>query len=146
MGGFKLGEMPVALSNAEKGVLSWEGYMEIIGLEYISKFNIIIDYHRKKIYLKPNSSFSNSFKFPLSGILLKEQKNEIFIGTVTKSSGAYKLGLREGQQLISINGLKEKSKLFYKNLLKNEGEEVTIIVRQEDGELKTVTIILKRLI
>ncbi|MGD1961642.1 MAG: retropepsin-like aspartic protease [Fulvivirga sp.] len=63
LGGFELGEMPVALSNAEKGVLSWEGYLGLIGLEYINKFNVIIDYHRKKLFLKPNNSFSEDFLF-----------------------------------------------------------------------------------
>lgn len=64
VGGFGLGEMPVALSSAETGVLSWEGYLGLIGLEYISKFNVIIDYHRKKIFLKPNNSFSKAFSLP----------------------------------------------------------------------------------
>ncbi|MEL6559200.1 MAG: retropepsin-like aspartic protease, partial [Bacteroidota bacterium] len=64
LGKFELGEMPTALSNTETGVLSWEGYLGLIGLEYISKFNVIIDYHRKKLFLKPNNSFSEAFTFP----------------------------------------------------------------------------------
>ena len=73
LGAFELGEMPVSLSNAKQGVLSWKGYMGLMGLEYISKFNFIIDYHRKKIYLKPNNSFSNPFNFPLK--LFKNSKS-----------------------------------------------------------------------
>ncbi|MEL7003183.1 MAG: retropepsin-like aspartic protease [Bacteroidota bacterium] len=57
LGGFELGEMPIALSNTETGVLSWEGYLGLLGFDYISKFNFIIDYHRKKIFLMPNNSF-----------------------------------------------------------------------------------------
>lgn len=146
LGEYELGEMTATLSNTDKGVLSWEGYLGLLGLEYISKFNFIIDYHRKKIYLKPNNSFSNSFEFPVSGISLKEEKNEIMIRTVSKPSDAYNQGLREGQKIISINGIEGGSKTFYKNLLKSEGEEVTIIVKLENGELKTVEITLKRLI
>lgn len=146
MGDFELGEMPVNLSNAKQGVLSWKGYLGLIGLEYISKFNFIIDYHRKKIYLKPNNSFADTFKFPLSGIGLKEEKNEITIKKVSQPSDAYNQGLREGQKLISINGIEGKRKSFYKNLLQDEGKEVIIAVRLENGELKTVKIKLKRLI
>lgn len=146
LGKFELGEMTVSLSNAENGVLSREGYMGIIGLEYISKFNIIIDYHRKKIHLKPNNSFLNPFEFPLSGIGLEEENNEIIIKTVSKISDAYKQGLRKGQRLVSINGIEGRNRYFYKSLLKNKGEEVTIVVRLENEELKTVKIILKRII
>jgi len=146
LGGFELGEMTVGLSNAEQGVLSWGGYLGLIGLEYISKFNIIIDYHRENIYLKPNNSFSNSFEFPLSGIGLEEQKDGLFISSISRPSGAYDQGLREGQKLVSINGIEGRSRSFYKKLLKNEGEEVTIIVKLENEELKTVKITLKRLI
>jgi len=146
LGEFELGEMTVSLSNTEKGVLAREGYMGIIGLEYISKFNIIIDYHRKKIHLKPNNSFLNPFELPLSGIGLKEEKNEIIINTVWKLSDAYQQGLRKGQKLVSINGIEGRNRYFYKNLLKKEGEVVTIIVKLENEELKTVKIKLKRLI
>lgn len=146
LGGYELGEMPVGLSNVEQGVLSWEGYLGIIGLEYISKFNVIIDYHRKKIYLKPNNSFSNSFEFPLSGIALKEENGETFIKSISRPSSAYDQGLRAGQKLISINGVEGRNKFFYANMLKTEGEEVTIVVQLENAELKTVKILLKRLI
>lgn len=146
LGGFELGEVTVGLSNADKGVLSWEGYLGILGLEYISKFNLIIDYHRKKIYLKPNSAFSEPFEFPLSGIRLKREKNEIKINSVSRPSDAFTKGLRAGQRLISINGIEGRSTLFYKNLLKKEGKEVTVIVQLKNEELKTVKITLKRLL
>lgn len=146
LGEYELGEMTAVLSNTEKGFLSWEGYMGLLGLEYISKFNVIINYHRGKIYLKPNNSFSNSFKFPLSGIYLKEENNEIIINRVSQPSGAYKQGLRGGQKLVSINGIEGENRFFYKDLLKNEGEEVTIIVKLENEEFKTVNITLKRLL
>ncbi len=146
IGDFELGEMPISLSNTKEGVLSWEGYLGLLGLNYISKFNFIIDYHRKYIYLKPNSSFSTPFEFPLSGIKLKEKGNEIFIKSISKPSAAYEQGLRKGQKLISINGIKRESIDFYRQLLKNEGKEAKIIVKLENGELKSFLITLKRLI
>lgn len=146
LGEYELGEMTAVLSNTDQGVLSWKGYLGLLGLEYISKFNFIIDYHRKKIYLKPNRSFSNSFNFPLSGIILEETKKGVMVRAVSKPSDAYNQGLRQGQQVISLNGIEGKTKVYYKNLLKKEGEEVTIVVKLANGELKTVSIILKRLI
>lgn len=143
---FKLSEIPVALSNAQEGMSSKEAYMGNLGLEYISKFNFILDYNRKKIYLKPNNSYRNTFNFPLSGIRLEKKEDGIFIRSISKPSIAAEKGLKVGQQLISINGIEDRDIQFYKKLLLNEGKEVSIVVKLENGKLKTVVILLERLI
>ncbi|WP_299180182.1 aspartyl protease family protein [uncultured Aquimarina sp.] len=143
---FKLSEIPIALSNAQQGMSSKEAYMGNLGLKYISKFNFILDYNKKKIYLKPNKSFDDAFNFPLSGIHLEEKEEGVFIRLISKPSMAYDKGLRAGQQLISIDGIKEKDKQFYQKALRSEDKVVSITVQLEDGTLKTVQILLKRLI
>ncbi len=143
---FKLSEIPIALSSTKEGMLSKEAYMGNLGLEYISKFNFILDYNKKKIYLKPNTSYQNPFRFPLSGIGLETNKNGIFIKSIAQPSMAFEKGLKVGQQLISINGIKGKEVSFYKNILKKENEKVSIVVKLENGTLQTVEILLTRLI
>lgn len=143
---FKVLDIPVDLSNSKQGMSSKEDYMGNLGLKYISKFNFILDYNKKKIYLKPNKSYTDAFRFPLSGIGLETKENEIFIKSIAKPSMAYDKGLRAGQQLISINGIKGKEIQLYKDALLHEGEEVSIVVKLEDGTLKTVEILLARLI
>ncbi len=51
---FKLGEMPVQLSESKQGVTSYEGYLGLLGNEVISRFNVILDYKNTTLYLKPN--------------------------------------------------------------------------------------------
>jgi len=127
-------------------MLSKEAYMGNLGLKYVSKFNFILDYNRKKLYLKPNQSYDSAFDFPLSGIHLETKENGIFIKSIDKPSMAHKRGLKPRQQLVSINGVEGKSLQFYKELLKNENKEVTVVVKLENGDLKTVKILLVRLI
>ncbi|AXT55226.1 hypothetical protein D1815_05440 [Aquimarina sp. AD1] len=143
---YTFSEIPVSLSKSKKGMLSKEAYMGILGLEFISKFNFILNYKKKKIYLKPNKSFKDRFDFPLSGIILKSKRKSIFIKSIYQPSMAYDKGLRAGQQLISIDGIKEKDKQFYQKALRSEDKVVSITVQLEDGTLKTVQILLKRLI
>lgn len=143
---FNLLEIPVELSNDSQGMLSKKEYMGNLGLQYISKFNFILDYNKKKIYLKPNNSFKNAFNFPLSGIGLEKKNNGIFIKSIAKPSMANDKGLKVGLQLVSINGTENEDIQFYKELLENEGKKVSIVVKLEDGSLKTVEILLARLI
>lgn len=143
---FELLEIPAALSNSKQGMLSKGGYMGNLGLEYISKFNFILDYNKKKIYLKPNKSFKNSFNFPMSGIALESTEKGIFIKSIAKPSMADKKGLKVGQQLISIDGVVGKDLRFYKAMLEKENKEVSLEVKLKDGTLTTIRILLTRLI
>ncbi len=38
-----------------------DGYMGILGIDIISRFNLIMDYANKRIYMKPNQSFNQQF-------------------------------------------------------------------------------------
>jgi len=58
--GFKLGKMVVS-STIDDNAPPKDGYLGIIGMEIIKRFNVIIDYTNKKIYLKPNSYFDTPF-------------------------------------------------------------------------------------
>lgn len=144
--GFELSEMPVTLSNSTQGMLSIEPYMGNLGLEYISKFNFILDYNKKKIYLRPNASYHKAFDFPIGGIRLEKKEKKIFIKSIATPSMAYEKGLRAGQQLISIDDIQGESLKFYKEALKQKDKEVTVVVKLEDGTLKTVVVLLSKLI
>jgi len=141
-----LSEIPVSLSSATQGMLSKEGYMGNLGLEYISKFNFILDYNKKKIYLKPNKSYNSAFNYPLSGIRLENREKGIFIRSISKPSIAAEKGLKVGHQLISIDGVEGKDLKYYREILKKENTKVVLIVKLEDGTLKPIEILISRLI
>lgn len=56
--GFEFGNMTVRLTANEKAEPK-DGYLGILGIEIIKRFNVILDYANKKIYLKPNASFND---------------------------------------------------------------------------------------
>lgn len=55
--GFEFGNMTIRLTANEKAEPK-DGYLGILGIEIIKRFNVILDYANKKIYLKPNASFN----------------------------------------------------------------------------------------
>ncbi|TFG93072.1 MAG: retroviral aspartyl protease [Candidatus Atribacteria bacterium] len=146
LGKFKFEELTALISYDTEGVSSWEGYLGILGATIIERFNIILDYNSKILYLKPNNNFGNEFDFPLSGIKLKKINNKIIIGYLDETTPAYKSGIREGDQLISINGETYGDKKLYYELLKKEGNEVTLKIINQNGEYKVIYIIEKIII
>jgi len=136
----------VSLSHDKEGVSSYEDYLGILGGEIISKFNAILDYSSSILYLKPNSTFNEPFEFPLSGITLKKVADNIIIERVEQTSEAYQYGVRKGDQLISINNNSSKDIEVYRNLLKKEGERVSLTIVDTNGKTKKINIMLNRLL
>ena len=61
-GNFTFSKIPIHLSESKEGVLAWKGYLGLLGIELISKFNFILDYKSKKIYYRPNDNFEKDFE------------------------------------------------------------------------------------
>jgi hypothetical protein len=78
-----------------------------LGGEIMSRFTMIYDFPKEKIYFKKNSHFKKSFYYNLSGLTVKSKgaKLNVFeITDVREESVAYKAGLVKGDQILSING------------------------------------------
>ncbi|MCH2192829.1 aspartyl protease family protein [Kordia sp.] len=145
-GDFTFGEMPIDLSNSKAGVMASAEYTGILGIKIISRFNTILDYKQKKIYLKPSDSFKKTFRFPRSGISLAREADMIKVSNVITAAEAYEKGIREGDQLLEINDVDVKSVRKCREILRQKDKTVKLKLKTKKGEIKTVTILLKRLI
>lgn len=146
LGKFTFDEMPIDLSNSKAGVMASKEYTGILGIKIINRFHIILDYKNQKVYLKPNKTFANTFEFPRSGISLTEEAGEIKISNVVTAAEAYQKGIREGDQLLEIDGAEAVDIRACRKLLKQKDKELTLKLKTKEGKVKTTTILLKRLI
>ncbi|MFY0629261.1 MAG: aspartyl protease family protein [Flavobacteriaceae bacterium] len=146
IGDFTFKDLAIRISNEESGVSAYDGYLGILGAQIIKRFNIVLDYSTKTLYLKPNSHYGKKFEFPLSGIQLKKSKKGIAIDVLVETSPAFKAGLREGDQILAIDGKTSKQIKVYRDLLKKEGNTITLKVKSNIGELKSITFKLQRLL
>lgn len=77
-----------------------------IGSELLSRFNLIFDLHRQKIYFKPNSYFKAPFVYNVAGIEVVQSQPPLpgfEVSAVWNDSPATKAGVRPGDQLVAIN-------------------------------------------
>lgn len=82
-----------------------------VGGEILSRFTVIFNFPQGKMYLKKNSSFNKKFYFNLSGIDLKARGsnlNVFEVSEVRKQSPADKVGIQQGDIVISVNGIVTK--------------------------------------
>ncbi|WP_278554665.1 aspartyl protease family protein [Elizabethkingia bruuniana] len=145
---FENKNLDISLASDKEGVSSAEDILGILGSEIIYRFNIILDYKNKNIYLKPNYLFHENFEELVSPISLKysDDRKEIIISNVLQNTDAYKKGLREGQRIISINNIQNKDIHFYSQVLKRKNKKILIKYIDNDNKVKSVKFKLKKLL
>ncbi len=60
-GDFTFSLVPVSLSDAKEGVLNWNEYLGLLGLDVIRQFDFILDYKSKQIHYRPNLNYKKTF-------------------------------------------------------------------------------------
>src|SRR5690606_10719295 len=79
-----------------------------IGGEILSRFNIVFNFSKEEIFVKKNSSFKKRFYYNLSGLIVKaigSNLNTFEIQEVRDLSTAHRADIREGDLILSINGI-----------------------------------------
>jgi hypothetical protein len=79
-----------------------------VGGEILSRFTVAFDYPQGKVFLKKNTAFKKKFYFNLSGIDIKAKGASLKTFEVTnvrRGSPGDKAGFKEGDIIITINGL-----------------------------------------
>lgn len=80
--------------------------VDVVGMEFIRRYNVLVDYQNKKLYLQPNPNYKYLYDtfFITKGFKVKNMESEkILIMNITMNSPAEKAGLKFGDQLIGIN-------------------------------------------
>ena len=147
LGPYKFRNVPVYVFNDSFNITSYPFLAGLVGNDILRRFNVILNYDRRDIYLTPNSHFNEQFDYSYTGIELYYVDGKIIIGDVAKDSPAEKAGLKEGDIVFAVNKNFSQNLQQYKAAIQNTGDRLLMII-QRDGnimqyELK-VKSILKR--
>lgn len=113
-----------------------------IGGDLLSRFTVVFDFPREKIYFKKNSSFSKKFYYNLSGLTIcaKGPRLRNFeISDVRKDTSADKCGLQVGDRLLALNGIDlSELELNDVNSLFNRkpGKKIKLVIMRNGEKLK----------
>ncbi|MDH7445239.1 aspartyl protease family protein [Aquimarina sp. 2201CG14-23] len=144
--GFEFDDLPVDISEGKEGVSGSNKYAGILGAQIINRFDMVLDYKNKLLFVKPNSKFDTAFDFPMSGLGIEKVDDKILVSYVLKDSQAYQKGIREGDELINVDNYDGNELNIWRKYLKEEQKEVKIKVKDTSGKVNQVVILLKRLI
>ena len=113
-----------------------------IGSEVLSRFQVIFDYYRNRIYLRRIAGFNQPFEYNVSGLEITTEGdnfNKFIIAYVRPKSPASLADVRVGDEILSLNGFDVGSMditTVYGTLLKRNGKIMVIRVRRGDSVFK----------
>jgi hypothetical protein len=134
LGPFRFRKVPTYVFDDQYNVTSYPNLGGLIGNDILRRFNVIINYDRRMIYLMPNSHYREQFDYSYTGLGIYWIEGEIRVGDVMKDSPAEKAGLKEDDVLLAVGNNFSNNIQTYKNLMQNPGEKVKLIVKR-NGEL-----------
>ena len=113
-----------------------------LGGEILSRFRVVFDYKNEKMYLRKISKFKESFEYNMSGMDIKakgDKLNEFVIFKVKEGSAADEAGVKEGDQIIKINGMHHstlKLNEVFLLLTRKEGKKIRLKLLRDNKEIK----------
>ena len=132
VGPYKFRNVPVYIFDDIYNVTSYPYLGGILGNDLLRRFNIILNYERRDIYITPNSHFNEQFDYAYTGIELYNLNGLIIIGDVAIGSPAEKAGLKEGDIVVGVNKTFDQNLSHYKAAMQTPGERIKLVIRRND--------------
>lgn len=144
-GPYRFRNVPTYIFDDVYNVTSYPYLGGLIGNDLLRRFNTIINYEKRDIYMIPNSHYRDPFDYSYSGIELYFVNGLVEVGDVAKGSPAESAGLREGDIVVAINNNFSGNLNQYKIALQSANERLKMIVRR-DGELQQIEFRVKSIL
>ena len=120
----------------------------MIGLGLLSRFNLVFDFHRQRLYIEPNNSFALPFDYAMTGFDMGPfSAGYSVIRRVHDLSPAAEAGLRAGDKILRVNDKPVREYDFFdlRSLFKQNGATVNLMI-ERDGEERNVSLVLRPVI
>jgi hypothetical protein len=146
IGGYEVEDVLASFVSEEQSDDTFSEVM--VGLGLLSRFNLVYDHSRQRLFVEPNRSFTDPFEHDMSGMVLAKGEGGYLTATrVHEDSPARRAGVREGDRVKTINGRPagEFDLWELQPLMRRKGETVTLVVERGNEELQ-VEIKLRRVI
>lgn len=135
IGPYKFRNIPVHVFDDEFNVTSYPLLGGLIGNDIMRRFNIILNYPERCIYIKPNNHYPESFDYSYTGLGIYLIDGEIRVIDIIKDSPGDKAGFQPGDIIFSVENNYTKNIQTYKNLFQNSIGKVRVIIFREQKPL-----------
>ena len=145
IGPYRFKKVPTYIFDDEYNVTSYPYLGGLIGNDLLRRFNLILNYDRRDLYLVPNSHFKDAFDYSYTGLGIYMIDGEIEVVDVMPNSPSEAAGLKPGDVIMAVSNNFSRNIQTYKGLLQTPGQKVKILVMRE-GEPLILTLKVKSIL
>jgi len=145
LGPYKFKKVPAYVFEDEFNVTSYPYLGGLMGNDLLRRFNVIINYDKRDVYITPNSHYRDFFDYSYTGLNFYVVNNEIVVTDVMKGSPAEKAGFLPDDVIMAVNNNFSKNIQVYKTALQNTGEKIRILVYR-NGQPLMLTLKVKSIL
>lgn len=145
IGPYKFRNVPTYIFDDQYNVTSYPYLGGLIGNDLLRRFNVILNYEKRDIYLVPNSHYKDVFDYSYTGIGMYVINGEIRIIDVMPGSPAEEGGFKPEDIIMAVENNFSQSIQAYKNLMQSAGQKLKILVLRE-GEPIILTLKVKSIL
>jgi len=148
LGPYRFKKVPTYIFDDAYNVTAYPYLGGLIGNDILRRFNVILNYDRRDIYLLPNSHFRDPFDYSYTGLGIYKIDGEVRAIDIMKGSPAEKAGFQPGDIIMAMNNNFSKNVQAYKNMMQTVGDKVKVLVLRQVGPviltIKVRSILSKR--
>ena len=97
-------DMRLDYSGNRQGMMAEDSFDGLVGNGLLEHFDVIIDFAKCEIWLRPNRNFGTTKRYD-SEMTLTPQADGWLVNGLTEGSNAHRAGIKRGDVITSINGL-----------------------------------------
>lgn len=128
LGPFRFKKVPSYIFDDEYNVTSYPYLGGLIGNDLLRRFNLILNYEKKELYLTPNTHYREPFDYAYTGLGFYYIDGDVRVTDVMKDSPAERAGFKADDVMVAIDNNFSRNMQTYKNILQNAGQKLKILV------------------
>ncbi|WP_242696213.1 aspartyl protease family protein [Longitalea luteola] len=133
VGPYKFRNVPTYIFDDEYNVTAYPSLAGLIGNDLLRRFNLIINYEKKDIYMMPNTHYKEAFDYSYTGLGMYVVDGEIQVVDIMPESPAEQAGFKAGDVIMAVANNFSNNIQTYKNLMQTPGEKLKILVLRKEG-------------
>ena len=145
LGPYRFRKVPVYIFDDDFNVTSYPNLGGLMGNDILRRFNVVLNYDHREIFLTPNSHYRDLFDYSYTGLGIYWVEGDVRVEDVMKDSPAEKAGFKVDDIIVAVNNNFSKNIQTYKNIFQNTGERVKIIVKR-NGQLEQLIMRVKSIL
>jgi hypothetical protein len=135
VGPYRFRNVPTYIFDDEYNVTQYPSLAGLVGNDLLRRFNLIINYERKDIYMIPNSHYKEAFDYSYTGLGMYVVDGEIQVVDIMSESPAEQAGFKAGDVIMAVGNNFSNNIQTYKNLMQTPGEKLKILVLRKEGPI-----------